>query len=229
MENEGIITLFRSSDILEIMSIAAILEENNIQYNIQNANIQALFGMGCLGTGFNLAVGLINIQIHKEEFAQAKQLMEVTEADEQDLPADFPSGNSCQQSAPYWARSVILTLFGIMGIGALIGIGFAKKGYKERPGFSLMGIILGIISLFPIIRIFISILLFSIPLGIFILFLYFLAISSFQSYEKKPQKMVLFLFLFSCLGVLLIQTSPILYYRYQPFSDILNTLLNYSL
>lgn len=59
----------------EIALIKSVLEQENIEYSIQNEGLQDLFGAGRLGTGVNNLVGEIKIAIKKKDKKTAEYLI----------------------------------------------------------------------------------------------------------------------------------------------------------
>ena len=66
----------------------SILDEAEIKYLIKNEGVQALFGVGTIGTGFNPITGPVTFQVMPEDEEEAKELLkDVSETpDEEETP-----------------------------------------------------------------------------------------------------------------------------------------------
>jgi hypothetical protein len=164
--NEKIVTIYTTSDEIEANRVSQLLAQHGIDSHIHNARPQDLFGMGRLGSGYNLAVGLLEVQIHEKQQEKAltilKDEMELDEA--MDSVSEHPETGAKQQDTEesktithkdetkkrqsgYAIRSVILSLMWLFGVGSLFGIYFGIRGIKYRPVLSAFGIAFGIAGL----------------------------------------------------------------------------------
>ena len=57
------------------MIVKSLLEEAGIRYYAKDEGIQHLFGGGTFGTGFNPLTGPIQIQVSKDDLAEALELL----------------------------------------------------------------------------------------------------------------------------------------------------------
>lgn len=62
--NHGLIALAKS-----------ILDDAEIGYYAKNESTQDLIGLGVFGTGFNIAIGPIELQVFEENVEEAKKLL----------------------------------------------------------------------------------------------------------------------------------------------------------
>ncbi|MCU0372727.1 MAG: DUF2007 domain-containing protein [Ignavibacteria bacterium] len=63
LDNEKLVTVFKSGNEALIALAKSILDEANIQYLIKNEGVQDLLGIGVFGTGFNPITGPVQIQV----------------------------------------------------------------------------------------------------------------------------------------------------------------------
>ncbi|MBC8385551.1 MAG: DUF2007 domain-containing protein [Candidatus Cloacimonetes bacterium] len=69
------VTVFTTGDPMLIALAKSLLEEANINYFVKNENAQDLFGLGRLGTGFNLIVGEPEIIVSNEDREEADLIL----------------------------------------------------------------------------------------------------------------------------------------------------------
>ena len=171
---EKIITIFTTSDEIEANRVSQLLAQYEIDTYIHNAGSQDLFGMGRLGTGYNLAVGMLEVRIHENQQEKALVILKdeldlkdssepvsdssVVEVDKQTIEQSeetTPENELKKRHLAYATRSVILSVAWLFGIGSLLGIYFGIKGFKHRPVLSAFGIAFGLAGL-PLLVSFIS-------------------------------------------------------------------------
>ena len=75
LDNERLVTIFKSGHEGLIALAKSILDEANIEYLIKNEGVQDLVGLGVFGTGFNPLTGPIQIQVLPEKEVEAKELL----------------------------------------------------------------------------------------------------------------------------------------------------------
>jgi len=92
-KNEKLVTVFKTGHQGVIAVIKSILEEAGIQFFAKGENIQNLFALGVLGTGFNPVTGPVEIQVLEEDADYAKELL----SDVKEIPDDEESQNSDNQ------------------------------------------------------------------------------------------------------------------------------------
>jgi hypothetical protein len=84
-KDEKLVTVYKTGHEGLIAVIKSILDEAEIKYLVQGENIQNLFGVGILGTGYNPLTGPIIIQVLEEDEEYARELLrDVKEASEED-------------------------------------------------------------------------------------------------------------------------------------------------
>ncbi len=73
--NSDLITVFESGNQAVIAVVKSILDDAEIPYIVKGENVQNLFGLGVIGTGYNIITGPIQIQVNQEDEPAAKQLL----------------------------------------------------------------------------------------------------------------------------------------------------------
>ena len=70
-----LITVFESGNQGVIAFVKSILDSAEIPYLAKGENIQNLFGLGVIGTGFNPISGPVQIQVRREDESVARELL----------------------------------------------------------------------------------------------------------------------------------------------------------
>jgi hypothetical protein len=70
-----LITIFESGNQPIIALVKSILDHAEIPYLVKGENLQNLFGLGVIGTGFNLIAGPVEIQVRREDETAARELL----------------------------------------------------------------------------------------------------------------------------------------------------------
>ena len=70
-----LITVFESGNQGVIALVKSILDSTEIPFLAKGENIQNLFGLGVIGTGFNLISGPVQIQVSREDESTARELL----------------------------------------------------------------------------------------------------------------------------------------------------------
>jgi hypothetical protein len=76
------VTVHKTGDPAFIAFAKSILQSEGIQYYFKGEEIQDLFAAGRLGTGFNPAIGPVEIQVDEKDVEKAKELLTQTEEGE---------------------------------------------------------------------------------------------------------------------------------------------------
>ena len=71
-----LVTVYTPADEAEHLLVQSVLEEAGIRYYSKNALVQNLFGLGTIGTGYNVAAGLIAVQVHEQDAERATMILE---------------------------------------------------------------------------------------------------------------------------------------------------------
>jgi len=70
-----LVTVFESSDVTLMALAKAALDEAGIRYVAQSEEIQDLFGVGRLGSGYNAITGPPRIRVTAEEAERAREVL----------------------------------------------------------------------------------------------------------------------------------------------------------
>jgi len=70
-----LVTVFESSDVTLMALAKAALDEAGIRYVAQSEDIQDLFGLGRLGSGYNAITGPPRIRVTAEEAERAREVL----------------------------------------------------------------------------------------------------------------------------------------------------------
>ena len=69
------VPVLRSGNSVELAIAKSLLEQADIPYYAQGEALQDLFGLGCMGSGFNPLVGPVALQVDAVHLAEARQLL----------------------------------------------------------------------------------------------------------------------------------------------------------
>lgn len=81
MNNEFLVSVFKTGNPAIIAVVKSILDEAGIRFMAKGDNLQNLFGMGSLGTGYNILTGPVDFQVMPEDEAYAKELLKDVDED----------------------------------------------------------------------------------------------------------------------------------------------------
>ena len=81
-------TTFQSSDPVVLMTAKALLEQAGIPFVTRGEGTQDLFGLGRLGTGFNLVIGPTELQVPAERKQEAEELLRQAKLDQIEADSD---------------------------------------------------------------------------------------------------------------------------------------------
>lgn len=70
-----LVTVYIPEHEAEHLAILSLLESAGIECYSKNAGVQNLFGLGQIGTGFNVATGPIEIQVSENKLEEAKEVI----------------------------------------------------------------------------------------------------------------------------------------------------------
>jgi hypothetical protein len=71
-----LVTVLETGDQSLVAVARSVLEDAGIPCIARNEGLQNLFGWGTVGTGFNVAMGPIRVQVLREDAQTAKQLLD---------------------------------------------------------------------------------------------------------------------------------------------------------
>jgi len=70
-----LVTVLETGDQSQVAVARSMLEGAGIPSIARNERLQNLFGWGSIGTGYNVAMGPIRLQVHREDEEAAKELL----------------------------------------------------------------------------------------------------------------------------------------------------------
>jgi hypothetical protein len=73
--DSDLVTIFETGNAALIAMAKSLLDGADIAYFVKNENLQNLFGGGVMGTGFNVVVGPVQIQVRREDQDTARTLL----------------------------------------------------------------------------------------------------------------------------------------------------------
>lgn len=79
-----LLTVMETADIGIIMIAKSLLEEAGIRYLAKGEGLQHLFGAGVFGAGFNTLTGPVQIQVSRDDFSSAAELLKDLELNNTD-------------------------------------------------------------------------------------------------------------------------------------------------
>lgn len=74
-KDEAWVSVAAVGDTAELVFLKSILEEAKIPYATVGERAQDLFGMGRLGTGYNMITGPVRLQVPAPQASEAKELI----------------------------------------------------------------------------------------------------------------------------------------------------------
>ena len=82
-DSEKLVTVLRTGHQGIVAVAKSILDEAEIKYLVKGEGLQNLFGVGVMGTGFNLITGPIEIQVLPEDAEAAQEILKDIEESEE--------------------------------------------------------------------------------------------------------------------------------------------------
>lgn len=70
-----IVTVFETGNAALVALAKSMLDAAEIAYAVKGEHLQNLFGGGVIGTGFNVLVGPVQIQVRREDEAEARSVL----------------------------------------------------------------------------------------------------------------------------------------------------------
>jgi hypothetical protein len=128
------VTVYETGDPGFIAFAKSVFESENIKYFFKGEGIQDLFAGGRLGTGFNPAIGPVQIQVDEKDVEKAKELLNQIEAGGLENVEPDAEHNDAEKVVTSGAerhtfRNILIAFI----IGALISaIGFYVHDYRQE-------------------------------------------------------------------------------------------------
>jgi hypothetical protein len=70
-----VVTVLTTGDAALLAIAKSLLDDAGIAYRVKNEHLQHLFGGGVVGTGYNVLVGPMQLQVRREDEAEARMLL----------------------------------------------------------------------------------------------------------------------------------------------------------
>jgi len=74
-DESKLVPLYKPANEAEFVVISSLLDDGEIPFLAKNKNLQNLFGMGSMGTGFSVVTGEITIFVHEDDFEEGQELL----------------------------------------------------------------------------------------------------------------------------------------------------------
>jgi len=88
-DKEKLVTVFTTGHEGVVVLVKSILDEAKIEFIAKGEGIQDLFGVGVIGTGFNVITGPIEFQVLEDNADYARELLkDVSETPPEENPAE---------------------------------------------------------------------------------------------------------------------------------------------
>ena len=151
LNSANLVTVFVPESEADHLAIGALLQSAGIEFHSKNARVQNLFGMGQLGTGFNVAAGPVQMQVLEGEFEKAKELIDSYFLKQEDkIPKICPACDTLTQDLPQCPQCG-LTFVAANSIEQNEIVESASDGNRSKRPFGPMisvvsGLVLGIFS-----------------------------------------------------------------------------------
>ena len=130
----------------DLLLIGSILEREGIIHHMQNQELQSLFGMGTIGTGYQAAIGPVRLLVAGRDLERTETILKEAGLWPQSPAVPADSKTSTRTINPV-TRSILFSLFWFFGLGSLIGIYFGLVARRHKQRWALVGILLGIIGM----------------------------------------------------------------------------------
>ena len=92
-DKEKLVTVFTTGHEGVVVLVKSILDEAKIEFIAKGEGIQDLFGVGVIGTGFNVITGPIEFQVLEDNADYARELLK-------DVSENPPEENSTEEESP---------------------------------------------------------------------------------------------------------------------------------
>ncbi len=103
-DDSKLVTVYIPNDEPEHLLVKSILEGAEIFYYSKNEEVQSLFGLGQIGSGYNLATGPIHIQVAERDLEEAREAIQHRlsheNISEKSIPDICPACNAVTKGLP---------------------------------------------------------------------------------------------------------------------------------
>lgn len=88
-DNEFLVSVYKTGNQAIVAVVKSILDEAGIKYMAMGENLQNLFGLGSIGTGYNILTGPVDFRVMPEDEEYAKELLKDIDEDSDVYPDDY--------------------------------------------------------------------------------------------------------------------------------------------
>ena len=74
-KSSKLVNLYKPKSEVEFSLISSLLEEAKIPFMVRNSEVQDLFGVGRIGTGYNFVTGPMIILVNENHFSKAREII----------------------------------------------------------------------------------------------------------------------------------------------------------
>lgn len=92
-DNEFLVSVYKTGNPAIVAVVKSILDEAGIKFMPKGENIQNLFGIGNIGTGYNILTGPVEFLVMPEDEAYAKILLSEIDEESDIEPNDYDADN----------------------------------------------------------------------------------------------------------------------------------------
>ena len=135
--------LLEITDQTQLLLVEGCLEREGIVFHLQNQELQSLFGMGTIGTGYQAAIGPVRLLVAGREQERVRRLLE--EEGLWDFSPRPAAGTPRVRNDAL--RALLFPLLWLFGLGSLLGIYYGMKIRRGHPWRARLAIALGVAGL----------------------------------------------------------------------------------
>ncbi len=88
-DNEFLVSVYKTGNQAIIAVVKSILDEAGIKYMAMGDNLQNLFGLGSIGTGYNILTGPVDFRVMPEDEEYAKELLKDIDEESDIYPENY--------------------------------------------------------------------------------------------------------------------------------------------
>ena len=134
--------LYEIYSLNELPVVQSILEREQIVHHIRNEELQSMFGIGTVGTGFQSALGGMILEVAGKDLERCRELL-IAEG----FLSDPVVEKQMEKKVETPWRALLFSILWIFGLGSCIGIGLAIVDYRRNSIGSILAIFLGLAGL----------------------------------------------------------------------------------
>jgi hypothetical protein len=156
--------LYERRNVPEWQLILGLLEENQIEYALQNTETQDLFGAGSLGLTYSAVTGPPTILVREEDYEQAKDLVTQAltpgnDAADEETALNEEAEKALVRNDPVSKRilfGLVMMVLWLGGIGNLISAYVFVRSFREARFLAVTALIANAVILYFTVKFFIG-------------------------------------------------------------------------